>query len=101
MSMVENLIAVGSASGLRDNPQRRRHPDRRIGDELGDVRRRDAILFAGLRSRSASSARRTARIPDAFSPRRADFNWECNVRELRVHDPATAEQHGLAIKVSL
>jgi hypothetical protein len=22
------------------------------------------------------------------------FNWECNVRELRVHDPATAEQHG-------
>jgi hypothetical protein len=23
------------------------------------------------------------------------FNWECNVRELRVHDPATAEQHGL------
>lgn len=21
------------------------------------------------------------------------FNWECNVRELRVHDPATAEQH--------
>jgi len=24
------------------------------------------------------------------------FNWECNVRELRVHDPATAEQHGLA-----
>lgn len=24
------------------------------------------------------------------------FNWECSVRELRVHDPATAEQHGLA-----
>ena len=23
------------------------------------------------------------------------FNWECNVRELRVHDPATAEQHSL------
>ena len=23
------------------------------------------------------------------------FNWECSVRELRVHDPATAEQHGL------
>jgi hypothetical protein len=23
------------------------------------------------------------------------FNWECNVRELRVHDPATAQQHGL------
>ena len=23
------------------------------------------------------------------------FNWECNVRELRVHDPGTAEQHGL------
>lgn len=23
------------------------------------------------------------------------FNWECNVRELRVHDPATAKQHGL------
>jgi hypothetical protein len=23
------------------------------------------------------------------------FNWECDVRELRVHDPATAEQHGL------
>jgi hypothetical protein len=21
------------------------------------------------------------------------FNWECNVRALRVHDPATAEQH--------
>jgi hypothetical protein len=21
------------------------------------------------------------------------FNWECNVRELRVHDPATGEQH--------
>lgn len=21
------------------------------------------------------------------------FNWECNVRELRVHDPASAEQH--------
>jgi hypothetical protein len=21
------------------------------------------------------------------------FNWECNVRELRVHDPANAEQH--------
>ena len=26
------------------------------------------------------------------------FNWECNVRELRVHDPATAEQHGLQNK---
>ena len=26
------------------------------------------------------------------------FNWECNVRELRVHDPATAEQHGLKDK---
>ena len=23
------------------------------------------------------------------------FNWECNVRELRVHDPGTAEQHGI------
>lgn len=23
------------------------------------------------------------------------FNWECSVRELRVHDPATAEQHSL------
>ena len=23
------------------------------------------------------------------------FNWECEVGELRVHDPATAEQHGL------
>ena len=23
------------------------------------------------------------------------FNWECNVRELRVHDPATAEQHAI------
>lgn len=23
------------------------------------------------------------------------FNWECSVRELRVHDPATAEQQGL------
>lgn len=23
------------------------------------------------------------------------FNWECDVRELRVHDPATAQQHGL------
>ena len=23
------------------------------------------------------------------------FNWECNVRELRVHDPATAVQQGL------
>jgi hypothetical protein len=23
------------------------------------------------------------------------FNWECNVRELRVHDPATAKQNGL------
>jgi len=23
------------------------------------------------------------------------FNWEVNVRELRVHDPATAEQHAL------
>ena len=26
------------------------------------------------------------------------FNWECSVRELRVHDPATAEQHGLEDK---
>jgi len=26
------------------------------------------------------------------------FNWEHNVRELRVHDPATAEQHGLKDK---
>jgi hypothetical protein len=26
------------------------------------------------------------------------FNWECNVRELRVHDPATNEQHGLKDK---
>jgi hypothetical protein len=26
------------------------------------------------------------------------FNWECNVRELRVHDPATAEQHSLPDK---
>jgi hypothetical protein len=23
------------------------------------------------------------------------FNWECSVGELRVHDPATGEQHGL------
>lgn len=23
------------------------------------------------------------------------FNWECHVRELRVHDPATAKKHGL------
>ena len=23
------------------------------------------------------------------------FNWECDVRELRVHDPATGEHHGL------
>ena len=23
------------------------------------------------------------------------FNWECNVRDLRVHDPATAHQHNL------
>jgi hypothetical protein len=23
------------------------------------------------------------------------LNWECDVRELRVHDPLTAEQHGL------
>jgi len=27
-----------------------------------------------------------------------DFNWECSVRELRVHDPGTAEQHGLQNK---
>jgi hypothetical protein len=26
------------------------------------------------------------------------FNWECNVRELRVHDPATAEQHAIKEK---
>src|SRR6185312_9218169 len=26
------------------------------------------------------------------------FNWECSVRELRVHDPATADQHGLTEK---
>jgi len=26
------------------------------------------------------------------------FNWECSVRELRVHDPATNEQHGLKDK---
>ena len=26
------------------------------------------------------------------------FNWECSVRELRVHDPATAEQHALPNK---
>jgi hypothetical protein len=26
------------------------------------------------------------------------FNWEVNVRELRVHDPATAEQHALGGK---
>ena len=26
------------------------------------------------------------------------FNWECNVRALRVHDPATAEQHELKDK---
>jgi len=26
------------------------------------------------------------------------FNWECQVRELRVHDPATATQHGLEDK---
>jgi hypothetical protein len=26
------------------------------------------------------------------------LNWECDVRELRVHDPATAEQHGLKDK---
>jgi len=26
------------------------------------------------------------------------FNWECSVRELRVHDPATNEQHGLKNK---
>lgn len=23
------------------------------------------------------------------------FNWECSVRELRVHDPATAEEYGI------
>ena len=26
------------------------------------------------------------------------FNWECSVRELRVHDPATGKQHGLQNK---
>ena len=26
------------------------------------------------------------------------FNWECSVRELRVHDPATAEQHSVKDK---
>lgn len=26
------------------------------------------------------------------------FNWECNARELRVHDPATAQPHGLPDK---
>jgi hypothetical protein len=26
------------------------------------------------------------------------FNWECSVRELRVHDPATAEQHAIKEK---
>jgi hypothetical protein len=26
------------------------------------------------------------------------FNWECNVRELRVHDPATAAHHGVEDK---
>ncbi len=26
------------------------------------------------------------------------FTWECNVGELRVQDPATAEQHGLKDK---
>jgi hypothetical protein len=26
------------------------------------------------------------------------FNWECSVHELRVHDPSTAEQHGLKDK---
>jgi hypothetical protein len=26
------------------------------------------------------------------------FNWECSVHELRVHDPATGEQHGLMDK---
>lgn len=26
------------------------------------------------------------------------FNWECSIRELRVHDPATAEQHSLKDK---
>jgi hypothetical protein len=26
------------------------------------------------------------------------FNWECNVRELRVHDPKSAEQYGLKDK---
>ena len=26
------------------------------------------------------------------------FNWECSVRELRVHDPATAQQQGIKDK---
>lgn len=26
------------------------------------------------------------------------FNWECSVRELRVHDPATGEQHAIKDK---
>lgn len=26
------------------------------------------------------------------------FNWECSVRELRVHDPSTGEQHGVKDK---
>jgi hypothetical protein len=26
------------------------------------------------------------------------FNWECSVRELRVHDPTTADQHGIKDK---
>lgn len=26
------------------------------------------------------------------------FNWECNVRELRVHDPATGEHHSVKDK---
>ncbi len=26
------------------------------------------------------------------------FNWECSARELRVHDPATAEQHSVKDK---
>ena len=72
----------------------------------------DGIAIAGSAMNwvmSAGVAPFTCRAPFAFRVvGRTDstnlrmhwliFNWECSVRELRVHDPATGKQHGLENK---
>lgn len=62
--------------------------------ELGDVGRCRAVMRPPFAIRVVGKTDST-NLRLHWHRGEVIFNWECNVRELRVHDPATGEQHAI------